>query len=102
MKKSDPTVEKSDRRSAAELKWAKRWIRRARGGPSEGLISKMASDEPGYEISTPESGPRVHTRAHTPACGRQAVGEEWRVAACGELFFGGVSSDKIGLVCLGI
>ena len=42
-----------------ELKWAKRWIWRARGGPPEGWVSKTASDEHGYEILSPESGPRA-------------------------------------------
>ena len=41
-----------------EPKLSKRWIRRARGGPSEGWISKMASDEPRDGISASESGTR--------------------------------------------
>ena len=53
----------------------------------------MASDEPGDEISSPESGPCAHKRQHAPAHGRQASREEWRLAARGELFSGGVSSD---------
>ena len=44
-----------------ELKWAKRWIRRARGGPSEGWSSKTAPDEPGYDVPSLESDPRAHT-----------------------------------------
>ena len=40
---------------------SKRWIRRARGGPPEGWISKTTSDEPGDGILAPESGPRAHT-----------------------------------------
>ena len=56
------TVEKINQRSAAELKWAKRWIRRARGGPLVGWSSKTASDEPGYEVLSPESDLRVNTR----------------------------------------
>ena len=75
--------------SVAELKWAKRWIRRARGGPSKGWISKMAPDEPGYEISSSESVPH----AHSSALGRQAAGEEQSMAARRELFSDGVSSD---------
>ena len=45
----------------AELKWAKRWIRRAWGGPPEGWSSKTTSDEPGYEVSSSESEPCAHT-----------------------------------------
>ena len=75
--------------SVAELKWAKRWMRRARGGPSEGWISKTAPDEPSYEISSPESVPH----AHSLALGRQAAGEEQSMAALRELFSDGISSD---------
>ena len=53
----------------------------------------MVSDEPGYEVSSPESEPCAHTRAHESARGRQVVGEEWRVMARAELFSCGVSFD---------
>ena len=58
-----------------------------------GWISKTAPDEPGYEISSPESGPRAHTHTHMPAHGRQVVEEKRRMAAPGELFSGGISSN---------
>ena len=45
-----------------EPKLSKRWIRRARGRPPEGWISKTVSDEPGDGISAQESGPRAHKR----------------------------------------
>ena len=38
----------------------KRWRRKARGGLSEGWISKTASNEPRDGISAPESGSRAH------------------------------------------
>ena len=87
------TVDKIDRWSAAELKWAKRWIRRARGGPSEGWSSKTAPDEPEYEVLSPESEPCTHTRTHASTRGRQAAREELRVTERVELFFGRVSTD---------
>ena len=37
----------------------KKWIRKARGGPSEGWISKTALDELGDGIAAPESGSRA-------------------------------------------
>ena len=49
---------------AAEPKSPKRWRRKARGGPSEGWISKKAPDERGDGISTPESASRAHTGCH--------------------------------------
>ena len=45
---------------ATEPKLSKRWIRRARGGPPEGWISKTAPDVLGDGILAPESGPRTH------------------------------------------
>ena len=40
----------------------KRWRRKARGGSSEGWISKTAPDEPGDGIVASESGSSAHTR----------------------------------------
>ena len=45
----------------AEPKLPKKWRRKARGGLSEGWISKTASDELGDGIMAPESGSRAHT-----------------------------------------
>ena len=45
-----------------EPKLPKRWRRKARGGPPEGWISKMAPNEPRDGILAPESGSRTHTR----------------------------------------
>ena len=87
------TVEKIDLRSVAELKWAKRWIKRAWGGPPEGWSSKTTPDEPRYEVPSSESDPRAHKRTHAPARGRQAVGEKQHVTARAELFSSGVATD---------
>ena len=50
-------------------------------------------DKPRYEVPSPESDPRAHTRAHAPARGRQAAGEKRRVTAHVELFSSGVATD---------
>ena len=65
-----------------EPKWSKRWIRRARGGPPEGWISKTAPDKPGDEISSPESGPRAHTRQRVEDSLPKKSGKWWRVESC--------------------
>ena len=86
MKKSDPNRGEDRLTECPELKWAKRWIRRARGGPPEGWSTKTTPDEPGYEVSSSESEPRAHmnTRAGawTTSCQRGAVHD----SACGAVF----------------
>ena len=76
-----------------EAKWAKRWIRRARGGPSEGWSSKTASDKPRCGVLSPENDPRAHTGTHAPARGRQAARERRRVTARAGLFSSRVTTD---------
>ena len=84
MKKSDPKLwRRATDGGAAEPKWSKRWIRRARGGPSEGWISKTAPDKPGDGISVPKSGPRAS--AWNAGCRRRV--------ARGKLFSNEVSFD---------
>ena len=60
----------------------KRWIRRAWGGPPKGWVSKTAPDEPGYEISSSESGPRAHTRRRVEGKSSEMSGVWWRVESC--------------------
>ena len=52
--------QKETDRGVAEPKLPKKWRRKARGGPSEGWISKMAPN--GNGIATLESGSCAHTR----------------------------------------